>query len=303
MNSPDAHAKQTALSDRSAAQDTVNNSQFQSPMQSPMEIPNAWIMEPAAMDLMPMDSDMYLNMVDYETPSLMDTAALFDMSECSQSSSSFPNSAQLGTFRENWYHMPDPISIPPPYAYQQSSHTASPSSSFTSPIQSPATPTYSSTCGCFRTILQTLSSLYIFSSFPNLTFDVALARNKEAVNLCLAALECNCAAEASFAMLYISLIAKILSIYQSSCGVWSDQSSSSTSARITLGVYNLDREDEERIKMILVRMELRKVETLVAKVKEKACQGDAESEVNAFNALVRFLDGKLRAVSDALQIR
>jgi len=269
--------------------------------------PSAWMMEPAAsMDLMPMDGDVYLNMVDYGTPSLIDTSALFEMSEYSPSSSSFPQSAQLGTFRENWYqNIPDPISIPP-YSYhdqQQSSHTASTVSSSTSPMQTPATPVYSSACGCFKTILQTLSSLYIFSSFPNLTFDVALARNKEAVNLCLAALECNCAAEASFGLLYISLIAKILSIYQSSCGVWSDQSSSSTSARITLGVYNLDREDEDRIKMILVRMELRKVETLVAKVKEKACQGDGEPEVNAFNALVSFLEGKVRAVSHALQTR
>ncbi|MCJ1436790.1 hypothetical protein MMC27_006172 [Xylographa pallens] len=314
INSLDANAKQRVLSNRPAAQGIASNSQLQSPIQSPVEIPHAWMIEPAtAMDLIPMDGDMYLNIVDYETPSLMDTSALFDISECSQSSSSFQNSAQTGTFRENWYHgagafdqhIPDPINIPP-YVYherQQSSHAASNSSSFNSPIQTPTTPIYSSNCGCFRTILQTLSSLYIFSSFPNLTFDVALARNKEAVSLCLAALECNCAAEASFGLLYISLIAKILSIYQSSCGVWSDQSSSSTSARITLGVYNLDREDEERIKMILVRMELRKVETLVAKVKEKACQGDGESEIHAFDALVRFLDGKLRAVSNALQIR
>ncbi|MCJ1387679.1 hypothetical protein MMC18_000522 [Xylographa bjoerkii] len=309
MDSQGAHAKYTAPSNRPAAQDgnSNTNSQLQSPMPSPMEIPSTWMIEPAAaIGLMPMDGDMYLNMVDYETPSLMDTSALFDMSECSPSASSLPNSAQLEAFRENWYqHVPDPISIPP-YAYherQQSSHATSTSSSSISPTRTPATPVYSSACGCFKTILQTLSSLYILSSFPNLTFDVALARNKEAVHLCLAALECNCAAEASFGLLYISLIAKILSIYQSSCGRWSDQSSSSTSARITLGVYNLDREDEERIKMILVRMELRKVETLVARVKAKACQGDAESEINAFDALVSFLEGKLRAVSDALQTR
>ena len=55
--------------------------------------------------------------------------------------------------------------------------------------------------------------------------------------------------------------------------------------------------------MILVRMELRKVESLVAKVKGKACQGDGESEIHAFDALVRFLDGKLHAVSEALQMR
>ncbi|MCJ1284214.1 hypothetical protein MMC26_003545 [Xylographa opegraphella] len=292
----------------------TRDSLLQSPMQSPMEMPNVWMMEPVtAMDLMPMDGDMYLNLVDYDSPSLMDTSALFDMSECTQASSTFQPGAQIETFRENWYHcaevrgqhVPDPISTPP-YAYQerqQSSYTDSPSSSFTSPVHTPTTPTYPSTCGCFKTILQTLRSLYIFSSFPNLTFDVALARNKEAVNLCLAALECNCAAEASLGLLYISLIAKILSVYQSSCGVWSDQSSSSTSARITLGVYNLDRDDEERIKMILVQIELRKVETLVAKVKERACQGDSESEIYAFDALVKFLDGKLRVVSHALQAR
>ncbi|MCJ1419188.1 hypothetical protein MMC32_005541 [Xylographa parallela] len=312
MNSLDARAKERTPSNRPAVQGITSSSRLQSPIHSPVEARHAWMIEPAtAMDLIPMDGDMYLNTVDYEDPSLMNTSVFFDISECSQPSN-LQNSAEIESFQENWYHcaeafdphVPDPINIPP-YAYherQQSSHTAS-TSSFDSPIQTPTTPTCSSTCGCFRTILETLSSLYIFSSFPNLTFDVALARNKEAVSLCLAALECNCAAEASFGLLYISLIAKILSIYQSSCGVWSDQSSSSTSARITLGVYNLDREDEERIKMILVRMELRKVETLVAKVREKACQGDGESEIQAFDALVRFLDGKLRAVSNALQIR
>lgn len=295
-------------SPRSHAPAANGNAQLQSPVQSPLETPNEWRMEDStAMDMMPIDTEAYLNMVNYETPSLLDSS-LFDPSNCSSSPSTIPHNIQnLEAFQDPWYqniNIPDTSNLPP-YIFQdrqQSSSLGSNPSSATTPLQSPKTPVFSSSCRCFKTILQTLSNLYIFSSFPNLTFDVALARNKEAVALCLAALGCNCATEASFGLLYISLIAKILSIYQSSCGVWSNQSSSSTSARLTLGVYNLDRDDEERIKMILVRMELRKVETLVAKVKEKACQNEAESELMAFEALVGFLEGKLRAVANALQI-
>ncbi|MCJ1474935.1 hypothetical protein MMC13_003595 [Lambiella insularis] len=305
MDSSDIHTKFKSSGTYPAV--SGGNAQLQSPMQSPLDTPIEWQMgDPAVIDMMPMENDLYFNMNDYETPSLLDPSTLFDPSNASSLSAIPQHFQKFEKFPEARYQNVPITSILPSYTFQEPQQTSSIDFNLSpsiTPAQSPTSPVYSSSCRCFKTILQTLSNLYVFSSFPNLTFDVALARNKEAVALCLAALACNCATEASFGLLYISLIAKILSIYQSSCGVWSNQSSSSTSARLTLGVYNLDRDDEERIKMILVRMELRKVETLVTKVKEKACQHEAESELMAFEALVGFLEGKLRAISNALQIR
>lgn len=74
-------------------------------------------------------------------------------------------------------------------------------------------------------------------------------------------------------------------------------------ARVTLGVYSLDKEDEERIKMEFLRMELRKVEALVSKLQEKASKGRAEYEIKMHEALIKFLEGRLRTAYDRLMIK
>jgi len=66
--------------------------------------------------------------------------------------------------------------------------------------------------------------------------------------------------------LVASLLAKIINIYQRPCGAWKavehkkpSHDSKAVTARLTLGAYNVDEDDEEILKTEIVRMELRKV--------------------------------------------
>ena len=294
-----------------------NDARPRSPGQATMDIGDDWSLDPSVTaDLMSMENDMYLTMVGYDRTSL-DPPSLFDTSSSSSSSSlcrSTPNTAGFNSLRETWYpHLPDAINAPP-FIFQPrqpSSLFCSTSSCPTSPVQSPSTPVISPVCRCFKTVLHTLTNLQAFSSIPSPTFDVALAHNKEAVTMCSAALNCVCPGDTTFVFLIVSLIDKILSVYQSSCSAWAQSTpASSTSpasvptiARVTLGVYSLDREDEERIKMEFLRMELRKVEALVSKLKEKASKGHVDYEVKMHEALIQFLEGRLRAAFDCLLIK
>ncbi|MCJ1244107.1 hypothetical protein MMC30_001305 [Trapelia coarctata] len=294
-----------------------NDARSRSPVQSAMDIADEWALDPSATaDLMSMENDMYLTMVGYDRASL-DPPSLFDTSSSSPSSSLCQNPSNTSSFdslRDTWYqHLPDAFNASP-FIFQPrqpSSLFSSTPSCPTSPLQSPSTPALSSVCCCFKTVLQTLTNLQAFSSIPCPTFDVALAHNKEAVTLCSAALRCVCPGDTTFVFLIVSLIDKILSVYQSSCNAWSQSTpASSTSpasvptiARVTLGVYSLDQEDEERIKMEFLRMELRKVEALVSKLKEKASKGHVDYEVKMHEALIQFLEGRLRAAFDCLLIK
>lgn len=291
-----------------------NDARSRSPVQSAMDIADEWALDPSTTaDLMSMENDMYLTMVGYDRGSL-DPPSLFDTSSSSPSSSLCQNTSNTSRFdslRDTWYqHFPDAINASP-FIFQPrqpSSLFCSTPSCPTSPLQSPSTPALSPVCRCFKTVLHTLTNLQAFSSIPCPTFDVALAHNKEAVTLCSAALRCVCPGDTTFVFLIVSLIDKILSVYQSSCNAWSQSTpASSTSpasvptiARVTLGVYSLDREDEERIKMEFLRMELTKVEALISKLKEKALKGHVDYEVKMHEALIQFLDGRLRAAFECL---
>jgi hypothetical protein len=121
-------------------------------------------------------------------------------------------------------------------------------------------------CSCFRTTILTLSTLQQLSESSHTSFDVALVHNKEAVALCLSTLKCNCASDSTVVLLVASLLAKIINIYQRPCGAWKavehrkpSHDAKAITARLTLGAYNVDEGDEERLKTEIVRMELRKV--------------------------------------------
>lgn len=121
-------------------------------------------------------------------------------------------------------------------------------------------------CSCFRTTILTLSTLQQLSESSHTSFDVALVHNKEAVALCLSTLKCSCAADSTIVLLVASLLAKTIDIYQRPCGAWKavehrkpSHDSKTITARLTLGAYNVDEGDEERLKTEIVRMELRKV--------------------------------------------
>lgn len=121
-------------------------------------------------------------------------------------------------------------------------------------------------CNCFRATILTLSTLQQLSESPHTSFDVALVHNKEAIALSLSTLECNCASDSIVILLVASLLAKIINIYQRPCGAWkaldhgkSSYNSKAVTTRLTLGTFNVDEDDEEKLKTEIVRIELRKV--------------------------------------------
>ncbi|KAG9248817.1 hypothetical protein BJ878DRAFT_288653 [Calycina marina] len=127
---------------------------------------------------------------------------------------------------------------------------------------------FTSCSSCFRGTVLTLSTLQQLSDSTHISFDVALVHNKEAVALCLATLKCSCAADSTVVLLVASLLAKIIHIYERPCGAWKavehpnmSHDSKAVTARLTLGAYNVDEGDEEKLKAEIVKMELRKVDT------------------------------------------
>jgi len=128
-------------------------------------------------------------------------------------------------------------------------------------------------CSCFRTTILTLSTLQQLSESSHTTFDVALVHNKEAVALCLNTLKCSCATDSTIVLLVASLLAKIIHIYERPCGAWKaienrkmSHDSKAGTARLTLGAYSIDESDEERLKTEIVKMELRKVVSILSKL-------------------------------------
>jgi hypothetical protein len=63
---------------------------------------------------------------------------------------------------------------------------------------------------------------------------------------------------------------------------------------MTLGSYKVEEGDEERMKMEIIRMELRKVETMISRMKEQVNQDIPVAEQRLREGLSVFLSEKLR---------
>lgn len=68
--------------------------------------------------------------------------------------------------------------------------------------------------------------------------------------------------------------------------------------RLRLGSYSVDESDEERLKTEIVRMELRKAETLIAHLREKTSQSLQGPERTVCEALVILLSERFRIAYD-----
>ena len=62
---------------------------------------------------------------------------------------------------------------------------------------------------------------------------------------------------------------------------------------LTLGTYKMDKEDEQRIKLALVRSELRKVEMLLGRFRERFERSLDGYEKELYEANMAFLERKL----------
>lgn len=85
------------------------------------------------------------------------------------------------------------------------------------------------------------------------------------------------------------------------CRSCSPFSKCSSPARITLGAYRLDSEDEGRLRMHLMLIELRKVDGLLVRFRKRVGMVSAKHEACTYESLVMSLDKKLRATAEPLQ--
>lgn len=83
-----------------------------------------------------------------------------------------------------------------------------------------------------------------------------------------------------------------------SCSPFSERSSP---ARITLGAYRLDSEDEGRLRMDLMLVELRKVHGLLGRFRKRVGMVSDKYESCTYESLVRSLEKKLRSMTEPLQ--
>ena len=145
----------------------------------------------------------------------------------------------------------------------------------------------SSKCQCQLAIFSLQKILLRTSNLQSTSFDVALAANKETTRRCTILIGCECfPGDDSNVMVVSSIIARMISIYWTRASVLGTPSHTDACASfegtanrhadgtkkgsLTGGAYHNDKADEERLKMELVLIELKKLEKLVQEF-QKGC--------------------------------
>ena len=173
-------------------------------------------------------------------------------------------------------------------------------------------------CRCNEVIITQLSILPVLLLNNSCsTFDVELVQFQKAIGLCAKAIACTCPGKDYTSVLTISmLIARIISVCERSDAL-AEREGNNTSARslnmtgamtpapspkFSVGIYEIEGEDENNLKREVWWIQIRKVESLVAGFKEmvermvqqQACQDT--TEVAAWEKLVVVLDHKVQGV-------
>lgn len=140
-----------------------------------------------------------------------------------------------------------------------------------------------------------------------LTTDHILINNKVAIDHVYRFLGCSCSLNPRFSLTITLICYHIIERYEAIVGATPPThctSGSPTSCAanllttpITIGEYQIDEEDEQRMRIQLVVNELRKVRGLVDKYGERYCtglDGDKERHEGIYSALEMFLKSKLK---------
>ncbi|KAL8824038.1 MAG: hypothetical protein Q9191_005344 [Dirinaria sp. TL-2023a] len=171
-------------------------------------------------------------------------------------------------------------------------------------------------CQCNEIIITQLSSLPVLLGAERCNVDVELVQFQEAIRLCTSALACTCAGKDYTSVLTIAmLVARILSVFERSShnitngetnhtGDSSRSASAMSSPKFSLGMYQMDQEDERKLKQEVWWLQAQKVESLVAgfgelirKTKQQELYPDV-AQVSAWEKLHFFLDRKAQAAKN-----
>lgn len=167
-------------------------------------------------------------------------------------------------------------------------------------------------CDCFLSIVQALNTIEIQSKGTRTpSLEAVLSASRDVIALGEAVLGCSCSEDSTLVMLLTGLIAKHLSFY--GCGgnglISSPPSSSSASetsvslpsSRVTIGKYMMDGDDEERLRIEIMMMELQKMATLLMKFRGKFASLPVGYEGHTNETVLNFLNTRLREATDGLQ--
>ena len=195
-----------------------------------------------------------------------------------------------------------------------------------SPIQKHPAPEGPKACNCFDFLLQTLHVMQTKSLNPHsLALDNILSDSKNMIRRGEALLDCSCSENGTLIMLLASLVAEHLSFLQAATAAnpadsgsptttnttigsttastsnSENQAAASYASRLTIGNYIVDREDEARLRIEMILMELQKTNAFLAKFKAKVARLQVGYERQTYEGLVNLLCTRLREATIRLQ--
>ena len=167
-------------------------------------------------------------------------------------------------------------------------------------------------CDCFHSIVQALNKIeYQSKSTRTPSLEAVLSASKDMIARGEAVLRCPCSDDSTLVMLLTGLIAKHLTFHVCEGNGLDPLSSSSSSAsktsislpasRVTVGNYTMDGDDEERLRIEIVMMELQKMGTLLMNFRSKFASLPVGYEGHTNETMLNFLNIRLREATDRLQ--
>lgn len=169
-------------------------------------------------------------------------------------------------------------------------------------------------CRCNEIVIAAMSSLPVLLRNERRAFDAELIQLQEAIKLCTKVLACTCLDKDYTAVLTISvLIGRIIAVFERCAdGAYRDDNDMSVDGRegggashslkFSLGTYQINGDDELKLKQEIWWMQLRKVESLVVVFKDtisrvepqQAYQGIVQAAL--WEKLFLLLEQKIQAV-------
>lgn len=167
-------------------------------------------------------------------------------------------------------------------------------------------------CDCFLSIVQALNTIeHQPKGTRNASLEAVLSASKDVIARWETVLQCPCSDDNTLVMLLTGLITKHLSFYgcdgnglvssPSSSSVASETSVSLPSSRVTIGKHTMEGDDEERLRIEIMMMELQKMGTLLMRFRGKFASLPGGYEGHTNETVLNFLNMRLRDATDGLQ--
>ena len=164
-------------------------------------------------------------------------------------------------------------------------------------------------CNCFNSLMQ---ALHVMQSQTQRqcgapTLETMLVRSKDITAHGEALLRCSFTEDSTLTMLFAALVAKYLSFYSSNnIDLVSSTSSPSSgtsfgTSRLTVGKHTIDTEDEERLGMEIMSMELQKLNTLLTKFRGRLSTLPVGYEAHLYESVLNSLNSRLREAMEKLR--